>query len=53
MSHQISGPDLTPESDFSHRLRTIGIEAIDGCPSGAQSVGEDSQMLHDPMGHNA
>jgi len=44
---------LTPELDFSHRARTIGVEAIDGCLSSAQPIGGDPQMLHDPAGHNA
>ena len=28
-------PNLTPEFDFNYRARTIGVETIDGCLSGA------------------
>ena len=41
MSPLIFDPNLTPELDFSHRARTIGVETIDGCLSGAQPMGED------------
>jgi len=44
--------DLTSELDFTHRAHTIGIETINDSLSRAQSVGRDSQVLHEPARHN-
>ena len=44
---------MASEFDLSHRVCIIGVEAIDGSLYGAQSVGGDPQVLHDPAGHNA
>ena len=45
--------DLTFEFNLSHWARTIGVEAVNGSLSGAESVSGDSQVLHDPVGHDA
>ena len=39
--------------DLVHVVRTIGIEVINGGLCSAQSMGENSHMLHDQVGHNA
>jgi len=46
-------PNLVFEFDLSHQAFAIGIEAINGSLSGAQSTSENSQVLHDPAGHDA
>ena len=46
-------PNLASELDYAHRPRTIGVETINYSLSNAQSVGGDSQALHDPVMHNA
>jgi len=40
-------PNLVSELNLSHRVRTIGVEAIDGCLGYTQLVRGDPQMLHD------
>jgi len=46
-------PDLASELDFTHWVRTIGVETINGSLNSTQSVGRNSQVLHDPARHNA
>ena len=45
--------ELAFEFDLSHRVRTIGIKAIDGSQGGVQSMSGDSQVLHDLAGHDS
>ena len=45
--------DLASEFDLTHRVRTIGIEAINDSLCSAQSMGGNPHVLHDPAGHNA
>ena len=45
--------DLTFEFDLVHRASTISIKAINGSLCRAQSMGENSYVLHDPAEYNA
>ena len=46
-------PNLTFEFNLSHWARTIGVDVVNGSLSGTQLVSRDSQVLHDPAGHDA
>jgi len=41
------------KSNLSYWARTFGVETVNGSLSGTQSVSGDSQVLHDPVGHDA
>jgi len=43
-------PDLTFEFDLPHRVSIIGINAINGSPCSAQSMGGNFYVLHDLAG---
>ena len=45
--------DLASELEFTYWARTIDVETINDSLSSAQSVGIDSQVLHDSARHKA
>lgn len=49
--YQVS--DLALEPDFTQRTCIISIAAIDHGVDGAESVSQNSRMLHDSVGHFA